>query len=307
MAEESKSKPKPLRRSDYSPCPFALPKLSLDFSLNAPDDVIVKSKLVLQRAMPASTKADLALDGVDLKLQAVSIDNSPVDLSALQITPTQLIIPSNLLPSPNPNPNPKVNPNGDSDSFVVETVTKLEPSSNLSLEGLYMDGSGSFMTQCEANGFRRITYSLDRPDVLSVYTVSIEADKKSNPVLLSNGNLIREEELPEGRHKKVYHDPFMKPSYLFALVAGDLGSIKDTFRTASGRDVRLEIFSEHRNIDQLDYAMQSLKKAMAWDERVYALEYDLDVFNIVATDSVRSDSFVLIGCALNQVITRLVE
>ena len=151
---------------------------------------------------------------------------------------------------------------------------------------LYMDGGGSFITQCEAHGFRRITYSLDRPDVLSIYNVSVKADEKTCPVLLSNGNLVKEKKLMKARHMTVWHDPFPKPSYLFALVAGDLGHLHDRYRTTmSNKIVDLYIYTEHKNLDQLDFAMHALKRSMIWDEEKYGREYDLERFNIVATDS----------------------
>jgi len=151
------------------------------------------------------------------------------------------------------------------------------------LSGLYKSGS-AYCTQCEAEGFRRITYYLDRPDVMAKYRVRLEADKKSCPLLLSNGNFLEKGDLGNNRHYALWEDPFPKPSYLFAVVAGDLGSIKDTYTTKSGREVTIEIFSEHDNVDKLDHAMESVKKAMKWDEDKYGLEYDLDMYNIVAVN-----------------------
>ncbi|MGD0623232.1 MAG: hypothetical protein ABSB32_00770, partial [Thermodesulfobacteriota bacterium] len=148
-------------------------------------------------------------------------------------------------------------------------------------EGLYL-AKGIFCTQCEAEGFRRITYFLDRPDVLAVYTTRIEAPKAEYPVLLSNGNLLAKGELHGGRHFAVWNDPFPKPCYLFALVAGDLGVVEDRFVTMSGRKVDLRIFVEHGNEPKAAYAMNSLKRAMKWDEEKYGREYDLDIFMIVA-------------------------
>ena len=141
-----------------------------------------------------------------------------------------------------------------------------------------------FCTQCEAEGFRRITYYLDRPDVMSVFEVSITADKSKYPVLLSNGNLTSSSELSDGRHQTIWNDPHKKPCYLFALVAGDLQHIEDTFTTMSGTDVSLKIYVEPQNIDKCDYAMGALKRSMKWDEDVYGREYDLNIFNIVAVD-----------------------
>lgn len=165
----------------------------------------------------------------------------------------------------------------------MEVLTR--PERNFELSGLYKSGS-CFTTQCEAEGFRRITFYIDRPDVMAKFKVRIEAEKSIAPILLSNGNLIDSGEVAadKSRHFAVWEDPFPKPSYLFAVVAGNLGSIKDTFVTASGRRVQLEIFSEHDNVDKCDFAMESLKKSMLWDEQVFGLEYDLDIYNIVAVN-----------------------
>ena len=170
-----------------------------------------------------------------------------------------------------------------STSFKLSIVVAVKPQDNTQLSGLYKT-SGNYCTQCEAIGFRRITYFLDRPDVMSTYTVRVEADKALYPVLLSNGNETARGELPGGRHWASFDDPFKKPCYLFALIAANLKMIESSFTTCSGRKVRLAIWSEPENVDQLDWAMQSLKDAMAWDERVYGREYDLDVFHIVAVN-----------------------
>ncbi|WP_415911402.1 aminopeptidase N [Neptuniibacter sp. QD37_11] len=169
------------------------------------------------------------------------------------------------------------------ESFTLETLTKIHPETNTALEGLYKS-DGMFCTQCEAEGFRRITFYPDRPDVMSVFSTIIEAEKQAYPVLLSNGNLVDKGELDDGRHWVKWEDPFSKPAYLFALVAGDLQHIKDTFTTSSGREVELLIYAEQKDLNKLDYAMQSLKKSMAWDEQVYGREYDLDIYMIVAVD-----------------------
>ncbi|HJW28238.1 MAG TPA: aminopeptidase N, partial [Saprospiraceae bacterium] len=165
--------------------------------------------------------------------------------------------------------------------FELEVLTRIRPQENTSLEGLYQS-SGNFCTQCEAEGFRKITYFLDRPDVMAVYTTTLTANKSHYPVLLSNGNLIASGELGDGRHWATWHDPFKKPCYLFALVAGHLQRIEDTFTTRSGRQVALHIYVEPHNIDQCGHAMLSLKKAMTWDEEVFGREYDLDTYMIVA-------------------------
>ena len=167
--------------------------------------------------------------------------------------------------------------------FTLEIQTELRPQDNTSLEGLYRS-SGMFCTQCEAEGFRAITYYPDRPDVLTLFTTTIIADRQRYPVLLSNGNLTAQGEMPDGRHFAVWHDPFRKPSYLFALVAGDLVCIEDSFTTCSGREVALRIYVHEQNRSKCDHAMRSLKKAMRWDEDVYGREYDLDCYMIVAVD-----------------------
>jgi len=172
---------------------------------------------------------------------------------------------------------------GGKGDFTLQTKVLIKPEANFELSGFYKSGS-AYCTQCEAEGFRRITYYLDRPDVMARFKVRIEADKTELPLLLSNGNKVATGELAGGRHFAEWEDPFPKPSYLFAVVAGDLGSIVDTYKTTSGRYVRLEIFSEHDNVDKLEHAMTSLKKSMKWDEDVYGLEYDLDIYNIVAVN-----------------------
>ena len=167
--------------------------------------------------------------------------------------------------------------------FSLHCVTRIYPQNNTSLEGLYKS-SGMFCTQCEAEGFRKITYYLDRPDVMAEFEVEILADKGKYPVLLSNGNCVLTETLDDGRHRSVWHDPFPKPAYLFALVAGKLSRISDRFTTMSGREVDLHIYVEDKDLDKCDHAMDSLKNAMRWDEDVYGREYDLELFNIVAVD-----------------------
>ena len=167
--------------------------------------------------------------------------------------------------------------------FELKITTKIKPQENTELEGLYKS-SGNFCTQCEAEGFRRITFYQDRPDVMSEFTTRITADKAKYPVLLSNGNLVDSGDLDGGKHFTVWEDPFPKPAYLFALVAGDLGMIEDKFTTKSGREVALRIYVEEHNLDKADWAMVSLIKSMKWDEDVFGLEYDLDLFNIVAVD-----------------------
>lgn len=211
-----------------------------------------------------STKPNfLRLHGRDLKLVGLKIDGKSLPLAELDYSPQHLTLKN--LP----------------DQLEVAVTTELKPHENTALEGLYKS-SGKFCTQCEPEGFRRITYYLDRPDVMSEFYTTIEADRDRYPVLLSNGNLIRQGELDNNRHFCTWHDPFPKPSYLFALVAGDLVPIEDSFTTKSGRNVALKIFVEDFNRDKCGFAMESVKQAMKWDEDVYGLEYDLDIFMIVA-------------------------
>src|SRR5262249_39827537 len=165
--------------------------------------------------------------------------------------------------------------------FTLEIETVVDPSANTQLSGLYRS-NGTYCTQCEAEGFRRITYFPDRPDVMAIYTTRMEADKKEAPVLLSNGNLVESGEKRGGRHFVVWHDPHPKPSYLFALVGGELTYVEDRFRTMSGHNVTLRIYVEHGKESRTAYAMDSLKRAMRWDEEAYGREYDLDIFMIVA-------------------------
>ncbi len=171
----------------------------------------------------------------------------------------------------------------DTASFTLDSTVVIHPESNTALEGLYKSGK-MFCTQCEAEGFRKITYYLDRPDVMSTFTTTVSADKQAYPILLSNGNPIASGEEEDGRHWATWEDPFKKPAYLFALVAGDLWCVEDSFTTMSGRDVALRIYVEPENIDKCQHAMDSLKKSMKWDEEAYGREYDLDIFMIVAVN-----------------------
>jgi aminopeptidase N len=187
------------------------------------------------------------LHGEGLPLNAIALDGAPLDKSAYTHDADGLTL--HEVPR----------------AFTLRTETEIAPAENTLLEGLYVS-STMFCTQCEAEGFRHITFFQDRPDVLATYRVAMEADKAKYPVLLSNGNLVESADLDGGRHRAVWHDPFPKPSYLFALVAGDLGALKDSFTTASGREVALAISTEHGNEPRCEYAMDSLKRAMRWDE-----------------------------------------
>ncbi len=252
------------RLEDYKPSAYLIPGIALDFALDA-DETLVTARLRVERAENAPDDAPLELDGDALTLEALRINGADVPVSSYEATPDKLTI--RKLPEER--------------EFELTIVTRVLPSSNTTLMGLYVS-SGVFCTQCEAEGFRRITYFLDRPDILSVYTVRMEADRKAAPLLLSNGNPVESGALENGRHFAVWHDPFPKPSYLFALVAGDLGVVTDSFTTASGREVSLGIYVEHGKEERAAYAMDALKRSMRWDEERFGREYDLDVFNIVA-------------------------
>ncbi|PZO81695.1 MAG: aminopeptidase N [Mesorhizobium amorphae] len=250
------------RLEDYRPSAFLIPETRLVFALD-PDATLVRSTLSVERREGVDAGAPLVLDGDGLELVSAKLDGAPLDAAAFEATPDRFTLHTQL------------------ERFTLEIETRIAPSKNTVLMGLYRS-SGTYCTQCEAEGFRRITYFLDRPDVLSVYSVRIEADRQENPLLLSNGNPGESGDLGGGRHFAEWHDPFPKPAYLFALVAGDLGSVHDTFTTATGRKVKLGIYVEHGKENQAGYAMDALVRSMRWDEEVFGLEYDLDVFNIVA-------------------------
>jgi len=253
-------------RKDYTPFDYLINSTELRFELGE-DTTIVTSRLAIQPNFDTSQGArPLALNGHRFKLLGLSLDGAPLDGDRYSVTPEQLTIHS--VPSA---------------PFILEVRTELRPQDNTFLEGLYRSG-GMFCTQCEAEGFRSMTYYPDRPDVLSIFTTTVVADTLRYPVLLSNGNLIEQGEMPDGRHFATWHDPFRKPSYLFALVAGDLACIRDSFVTCSGREVDLRIYVQQHNRDKCDHALLSLKKAMRWDEQTYGREYDLDCYMVVAVD-----------------------
>ncbi|MDE2500753.1 MAG: aminopeptidase N [Alphaproteobacteria bacterium] len=254
--------PRAVHLKDYRAPDYKVSEIALDFVLS-PDATRVKATTKFART---GAPAPLVLDGEHMKLVSVVLDGRALGQGEYAVGAETLTI--DKVP----------------ERFTLEIVTEIAPSKNTSLEGLYL-AKGIFCTQCEAEGFRRITYFLDRPDVLAVYTTRIEADKTLCPVLLSNGNPIAKGELPSGRHFVVWNDPFPKPCYLFALVAGDLGVITDQFVTMSNRKVDLRIFVEHGNEPKALYAMDSLKRAMKWDEEKYGREYDLDIFMIVAVSA----------------------
>ena len=265
----AKVTPKAIHLKDYRPPAHLIDTVDLHFDLRE-DATIVRATLAIRRnparddlARDGGEAPALVLDGERMDLVSVALDGEALPPERYTADAAHLTIPR--VP----------------DSFTLETVVRIKPQENTALQGLYKS-SGNFCTQCEAEGFRRITYFIDRPDVMARYVTTIEADKARYPVLLSNGNLVADGDAPDGRHWARWDDPFPKPSYLFALVAGDLRHAEDRFRTASGRDVTLRIFVEPGNEDKVGHAMTSLKKSMAWDEEVYGLEYDLDIFNIVA-------------------------
>ncbi|OAN17936.1 aminopeptidase N [Photobacterium jeanii] len=256
MAEQPKAK----YRADYKAPEYTITDIALDFDLQ---DTATRVVAVSKVKRLAEQDAALQLDGDALTLIRVEVNGE--SWSDYEETATGLSLTK--LPA----------------EFELTIETEINPEANTLLEGLYKSGGG-FCTQCEAEGFRRITYYLDRPDVLARFTTKVTADKASYPYLLSNGNRIAEGELENGRHWVQWQDPFPKPSYLFALVAGDFDVLRDKFTTCTGRDVELEIFVDKGNLDRADYAMTSLKNSMKWDEERFGLEYDLDIYMIVAVD-----------------------
>ncbi len=255
--------PRTIRLSEYAAPDYRVETVALHFELD-PTGTKVTAELSVRADHDRSQGArPFRLDGDGLSLDAIAIDGQVLGDNAYDHDDEGLVI------------------HEPPEHFTLKTTTTIAPADNAALEGLYMSG-GKYTTQCEAEGFRRITFFPDRPDVLATYRVTIDAPKDGCPVLLSNGNLVEEKQLADGRHRAVWDDPFPKPSYLFALVAGDLGVLEDSFTTASGRKVALAIWSEHGNQERCAYAMDALKRSMAWDEERFGLEYDLDVFNIVA-------------------------
>ena len=248
---------------DYAASPYAIDKVELDVKIG-PVTSRIRALLTITPRTGTEPGTPLVLDGDELKLDSIAMDGGPLPLTAYAASATTLTV------SEPP-----------ARTFVLETEVTLEPEKNVKLMGFYRSG-GTWCTQCEPEGFRRITYYLDRPDVLAPFKVTMSADKALAPVLLANGNLIDSGDLEDGTHFAVWEDPFPKPAYLFAMVAGDLGSIHDEFTTMSGHKVALGVYAAHGKQDECLWAMDSLKRSMAWDERRFGREYDLDVFNIVA-------------------------
>ncbi len=258
------AEPQPVRLADYRPPDWLVDTVDLDIRLD-PTATRVIARLTMRPNPEGREGSPIVLDGDELTLKSIALDGETLAPEAYAATPSSLTI---LAPPQRP--------------LVLEIETEVNPSANTKLMGLYRS-SGTYCTQCEAEGFRRITYFPDRPDVLAVYTVRIEAGREEAPVLLANGNPV-ETGMVEGtdRHYAIWHDPWPKPCYLFAMVGGKLERITEPFVTASGRAVELGIYVEPGKLERASYAMDALKRSMRWDEEAFGCEYDLDVFNIVA-------------------------
>ena len=253
-----------IRLDDYRPSDFLIDRVELDFRLH-PTATRVTATLALRPNPNGRSDAPLILDGDEVNLKALALDGRSLPPGEFQASSQGLTIAQ-----------PPRRP------FTLSIETEIDPTANTKLMGLYRSG-GNYCTQCEADGFRRITYYLDRPDVLAVYTTRIEAEREEAPVLLGNGNPVEAGAIAgTTRHYAIWHDPHPKPAYLFALVGGRLGRVAKIFTTASGREVRLAIYVEPGKEDRAGYALDALERSMRWDERVFGLEYDLDEFNVVA-------------------------
>ncbi len=248
--------------ADYRPSDFTILSTKLEFVL---DDQATKVTNHMHIQRVSGDVKPLVLDGEQLKLMSLKLNNSELNESDYQLNDGSLSI------------------HTEEAEFTLTIVTEINPLKNTALEGLFKSGD-AFCTQCEAEGFRRITYYLDRPDVMAKFTTKVIANKQQYPFLLSNGNKIAEGELADGKHFVTWQDPFLKPCYLFALVAGDFDVLRDSYTTVSGREVALELFVDKGNLSKADHAMASLKKSMHWDEQTFGLEYDLDIYMIVAVD-----------------------
>ncbi|MFP5384185.1 MAG: M1 family aminopeptidase, partial [Gammaproteobacteria bacterium] len=255
--------PQSVRRLDYRMPDFLIDKVFLYVDIRDHATRVTSELYIRRNPGSADSAAPLRLNGVGISLLEILLDGSALGRDEYLLDEKSLTVPS--VP----------------DAFRLMTVGEIDPSKNTALEGLYVS-HGMYCTQCEAEGFRRITWYIDRPDVMAVFETTIEADENRYPLLLSNGNRILQEHLANGRHRAVWQDPFPKPCYLFALVAADLSCREDRFTTRSGRDVTLQVYVEPHDLDKTGHAMESLKKAMRWDEEVYGLEYDLDIYMIVA-------------------------
>ena len=250
--------PQTIYLKNYTPPAFLVDTVDLDFVIETGSTTVTTT--LAMRRNPAAAAQALVLDGEELETLNVTVDGKKTAFSATENTLSITDLP---------------------DAFTLQTVVRINPDKNTRLSGLYRSKDGYF-TQCEAQGFRRITWFLDRPDVMSTYTVTLHADQAALPVLLANGNPVAQGEEANGRHWARWADPFRKPCYLFALVAGKLDGLFDTFQTASGRSVQLAIYVEPGKLDQCPHAMAALKKSMRWDEGRFGLECDLDHYMIVA-------------------------
>lgn len=261
------NQPLAIHLKDYTLPPFIIDQADLTFDIIATNEVQVKARLLVQRHPQTLDQAgrcpDLVLEGDGQELLMLALDGRALGADDYRLEDGRLIIP------------------GVPDSFVLEQTTRLNPESNTTLMGLYAS-RGNLFTQCEAEGFRKIVYFVDRPDVMARYSTTIIADKNAFPVLLSNGNPVAEGQVDKSRRWVKWVDPFRKPSYLFALVAGRLAVLEDRYTTTLGREVLLQIYAEQQDLAKCGHAMQSLKNAMRWDEQVYGLEYDLDRYMVVA-------------------------
>jgi aminopeptidase N len=296
-AEGTKKAPAEIFRKDYEPLPYTVSTVRMDIDVRERKTTVAAELTLRSNPNYGGSARELVLDGDETSVKLLELRMDGRDLvegEDYALEPGKLILKS-----------PR-------DGAVLRTVSEIVPEDNTQLSGLYKSGA-MYCTQCEATGFRRITYYPDRPDNMAVFDrVRIEADKGAYPVLLSNGNLVEEGTAGDDRHYAVWSDPFPKPSYLFAAVAGDLGSIADTYTTRSGRAVDLRLFSEPANVGRLHYALESLKRSMKWDEDRFGLEYDLDLYNIVAVESfnmgVRADALCVRGgfnCCCGMTILRL--
>ncbi|XUU61309.1 aminopeptidase N [Erythrobacter sp. HA6-11] len=259
-AARSPAEPPVIRREDYKPFPWLIPEIQLDFDL-ATGSTRVVSKLTVVRNSRADPAETIRLNGDGLELVSIKLDGEPINNWSMD--GDDLILPLS------------------SDAHEIEIATQIDPSANTKLEGLYAS-SGMLCTQCEAEGFRRITFFPDRPDVLSTYSVRMSGPKDQFPILLCNGNEVATGHGEDGTHWAEWHDPWPKPSYLFALVAGDLVANSSTFTTMNGRDVTLNVWVRKEDLSRTDHALRSLELSMKWDEEVFGREYDLDLYNIVA-------------------------
>src|SRR5690606_12319824 len=251
--------------ADYKPSHYVIDEIFLDVDIFE-EHTSITSTLKMRENPESKEKTPVILTGENMELLELKLNGKALNKDEFQVTDSSLTFST------------------DEKTFEVVIKVRIDPASNKALEGFYKSGD-QFCTQCEPEGFRKITYFLDRPDVMCKYTTRMIADKTKYPYLLSNGNRIDSGELENNRHWVKWEDPFKKPSYLFAMVAGDFDVARDTFTTMSGRKVDLEIYVDKGNLFKTGHAMESLKKSMKWDEDTYGLEYDLDIYMIVAVDS----------------------